>query len=98
MDETRADETREEMEVSEETGATPEEAHRIGEFHDLREMLETLLDKVSGISEQLSSFSATAIDNGAEVRDVDGDGDADVIIADDDVEIIPEVEDMDLDI
>lgn len=86
--------------IEDDTGASGEEAHRIGEFDDLRDRLERIENALGNITSTLEAMRATAaaidIDNGADVVDVDGDGDADVI---DDGEIeIPDYEDMDLDL
>jgi hypothetical protein len=85
--------------IEDETGTSGEEAHRIGEFDDLRGRLERIEGMLGTITETLDSMRATAaaidIDNGADVMDGDGDGDADVIA--DDIEI-PDYEDMDLDL
>jgi hypothetical protein len=82
-----------------ETGTSGEEAHRIGEFDDLRDRLERIEGMLGTITETLDSMRATAaaidIDNGADVMDGDGDGSADVIA--DEIEI-PDYEDMDLDL
>lgn len=90
--------TPEEQEIEDETGASGEEAHRIGEFDDLRDRLERIENALGAITETLEAMRTTAaaidIDNGADV--MDGDGDADVI-ADDEIEI-PDYEDMDLDL
>lgn len=95
---TEDDLTPEEQEIEDETGASGEEAHRIGEFDDLRDRLERIENALGTITETLEAMRATAaaidIDNGADV--MDGDGDADVI-ADDEIEI-PDYEDMDLDL
>lgn len=92
--------TPDEQEIEDETGTSGEEAHRIGEFDDLRDRLERIESALGNITSTLDSMRATAaaidIDNGADVVDVDGDGDADVI-ADDEIEI-PDYEDMDLDL
>ena len=75
------------------------EAHRIGEFDDLRGRLERIEGMLGTITETLDSMRAAAaaidIDNGADVTDGDGDGDADAVA--DDIEI-PDYEDMDLDL
>lgn len=85
--------------IEDETGTSGEEAHRIGEFDDLRGRLERIEGMLGTITETLDSMRAAAaaidIDNGADVMDGDGDGDADVIA--DDIEI-PDYEDMDLDL
>ena len=90
--------TQDEQEIEDETGTSGEEAHRIGEFDDLRDRLERIESALGNITSTLEAMRATAaaidIDNGADV--VDGDGDADAI-SDDEVEI-PDYEDMDLDL
>lgn len=106
--ETEADDlTPDEREIEDETGTSGEEAHRIGEFDDLRDRLErientlgTITETLGTITETLEAMRTTAaaidIDNGADVVDIDGDGDAD-IVTDDAVEI-PDYDDMDLDL
>lgn len=88
-----------EQEIEDETGTSGEEAHRIGEFDDLRDRLERIESMLDTITSTLESMRTTAaaidIDNGADVADVDGDGDADVV-TDDEVDIIPDYDDMDL--
>lgn len=105
MDEDEKPETEDELTPDEqmieaETGTSGEEAHRIGEFDDLRDRLERIENMLGGITSTLEAMRTTAaaidIDNGADVVDVDGDGDADGI-ADDEIEI-PDYEDMDLDL
>lgn len=92
--------TPDEQMIEDETGTSGEEAHRIGEFDDLRDRLERIENALGNITSTLDAMRATAaaidIDNGADVMDGDGDGDADVI-ADDEIEI-PDYEDMDLDL
>lgn len=100
--ETEADDlTPEEQEIEDETDTSGEEAHRIGEFDDLRDRLERIESMLGAITETLEAMRTTAaaidIDNGADVVDVDGDGDADVITEDGVVEI-PDYDDMDLDL
>ena len=97
---TEDDLTPDEREIEDDTGTSGEEAHRIGEFDDLRDRLERIENTLGTITETLEAMRATAaaidIDNGADVVDVDGDGDAD-IVTDDAVEI-PDYDDMDLDL
>ena len=92
--------TPEELDVEDETGTSGEEAHRIGEFDDLRDRLERIEDMLGSITSTLEAMRTTAsaidIDNGADVVDVDGDGDADVV-TDDEIKI-PDYDDMDLDL
>lgn len=87
--------------IEDETGTSGEEAHRIGEFDDLRDRLERIENALGDITSTLEAMRTTAaaidIDNGADVVDVDGDGDADVA-NDDEVGIIPDYDDMDLDL
>lgn len=100
--ETEADDlTPEEQEIEDETDTSGEEAHRIGEFDDLRDRLERIESALGNITSTLEAMRTTAaaidIDNGADVAGVDGDGDADVV-TDDVVDIIPDYDDMDLDL
>lgn len=92
--------TPDEQEIEDDTGTSGEEAHRIGEFDDLRDRLERIESALGNIAATLEAMRTTAaaidIDNGADVADVDGDGDADVVT--DDVDIIPDYDDMDLDL
>lgn len=101
--ETEADDpTPEEREIEDETGTSGEEAHRIGEFDDLRDRLERIESALGNITSTLEAMRTTAaaidIDNGADVVDVDGDGDADVVTDDGEADIIPDYDDMDLDL
>lgn len=93
--------TPDEQEIEDETGTSGEEAHRIGEFDDLRDRLERIENALGTITSTLEAMRATAaaidIDNGADVVDADGDGDADAIADDGEIEI-PDYEDMDLDL
>lgn len=99
--ETEADDlTPEEREIEDETDTSGEEAHRIGEFDDLRDRLERIESVLGNITSTLEAMRTTAaaidIDNGGEVAD--GDGDVDVVTDDDEADIIPDYDDMDLDL
>lgn len=99
---TEADDlTPDEREIEDETDTSGEEAHRIGEFDDLRDRLERIENTLGNITSMIEAMRTTAaaidIDNGADVADVDGDGDADVATDDGDIEI-PDYDDMDLDL
>lgn len=101
--ETEADDlTPEEQEIGDDTGTSGEEAHRIGEFDDLRDRLERIERMLGNITSMVEAMRTTAaaidIDNGADVVDVDGDGDADVVTDDGEADIIPDYDDMDLDL
>ena len=100
---TEADDlTPDEQAIEDETDTSGEEAHRIGEFDDLRDRLERIESMLGNITSTLEAMRTTAaaidIDNGGEVADVDGDGDADVVTDDGEVDIIPDYDDMDLDL
>lgn len=102
---TEADDlTPDEQEIEDETGTSGEEAHRIGEFDDLRDRLERIEGALGTVTEMLEAMRTTAaaigIDNGADVVDADGDGDVDAVTDDDDDDaaIIPDYDDMDLDL
>ena len=100
---TEADDlTPEEQEIEDDTGTSGEEAHRIGEFGDLRDRLERIAGMLGDIASTLEAMRTTAaaidIDNGADVVDVDGDGDADAVTDDGEADIIPDYDDMDLDL
>lgn len=92
--------TPDETEIEQTAGVDGEEAHRVGEFDDLRDRLERIEGVVNAIAGVLDEMRATAdaidIDNGATVIDADGDGDADII--EDDVTVIPDYDDLDLDL
>jgi hypothetical protein len=94
--------TRDEQEIEDETDTSGEDAHRIGEFDDLRNRLERIENTLGNITSTLEAMRTTAaaidIDNGADVVDVDGDGDADVVTDDGEADIIPDYDDMDLDL
>lgn len=89
-----------ETEIEQTAGVDGEEAHRVGEFDDLRDRLERIESVVNAIAGVLDEMRATAdaidIDNGATVIDADDDGDADII--EDDVTVIPDYDDLDLDL
>ena len=74
------DETTEERDVAERDDLTPDEAHRVGEFDDLRDMLVRVLDKIDAMNERIDgiydSFTdavAQMVENGASVRETDAD-------------------------
>lgn len=92
--------TPDEREIENDTDTPGEEAHRIDGLDDLRERLERIESALGDIASAVEAMRANAaaidIDNGGEVAD--GDGDADVA-ADDDIDIIiPDYDDMDLDL
>lgn len=74
------DETTEERDTAERDDLTENEAHRAGEFDDLRDMLRDVLDKVSGLSERIDGIYdnftdsvAQMIENGATIKENDDD-------------------------
>lgn len=101
--ETESDDlTPEEQAIEDETDTSGEEAHRIGEFDDLRDRLERIENTLGDITSMLEAMRVTAaaidIDNGADVVDVDDDDDADVVTDDGEADVIPDYDDMDLDL
>lgn len=92
--------TPDETKIEQTAGVDGEEAHRVGEFDDLRDRLERIESVVNAIAGVLDEMRTTAdaidIDNGATVIDADDDGDADII--EDDVTVIPDYDDLDLDL
>lgn len=74
------DETTEERDTVERDGLTPDEAHRVGEFDDLRDMLARVLDKldamnerIDGIYDKFTDSVSQMIENGATVKETDDD-------------------------
>lgn len=81
------DETSEERDIAERDDLTPDEAHRVGEFDDLRDMLRDVLDKVNALSDRTDAISeridgiydnfadsvAQMVENGATVKENDDD-------------------------
>lgn len=72
------DETTEERDDAERDDLTPDEAHRTGEFDDLRDMLARVLDKIDSMNDRIDgiydSFTdsiAQMVENGAAVREND---------------------------
>ena len=72
------DETTEERDTADRDDLTPDEAHRAGEFDDLRDMLRSVLDKVDAIGERIDGIYdnfadsvAQLVENGATVREDD---------------------------
>lgn len=79
------DETSEERDTAERDDLTPDEAHRVGEFDDLRDMLRGVLDKVNAIGDRMDAISeridgiydnftdsvAQMVENGATVKEND---------------------------
>lgn len=80
------DETTEERDTAERDDLTENEAHRVGEFDDLRDMLRDVLVKVSALSERIDGIYdnftdsvAQMVENGATVKENDDDDAADAI-------------------
>lgn len=74
------DETIKETDIAERDGLDENEAHRVGEFDDLRDMLNRVLDVVNAISERVDGIYdaftdsiAQMVENGATVRENDAD-------------------------
>ena len=94
--------TPDEQKIEDGTDTSGEEAHRIGEFDDLRDRLERIENMLGNVASMVEAMRTTAaaidIDNGGEVAGADGDGDADAATDDDEADIIPDYDDMDLDL
>lgn len=75
----KEDLTENEQEEMEETGETPEEAHRQGEFEELKALITDLASEIAAGFKALDAAVATirgiAIDNGAELDGEDEDED-----------------------
>lgn len=82
------DETTEERDTAERDDLTPDEAHRAGEFDDLRDMLTSITDKlndviehtraiderIDGIYDKFADSVSQMVENGAIVREDDAAG------------------------
>lgn len=82
------DETPEEKDDAERDDLTDNEAHRTGEFDDLRDMLADILDKINamnqridGIYDKFADSIAQMVENGAVVKEESDDDDAAEAIA-----------------
>ena len=87
------DETPEERDDAERDDLTPDEAHRVGEFDDLRDMLARVLDKldamngrIDGIYDNFTDSVAQMVENGATVKESDDVAEAIAEAAADDLE------------
>lgn len=74
------EETIEEKDVADRDGLTENEAHRVGEFDDIRDMLAKALDKldamnsrIDGIYDNFTDSVAQMVENGATVKETDDD-------------------------
>lgn len=100
--ETRLDETADERTDAADTGATPDEAHRLGEFDDLRDRLANLTEVSNRILEGLEavrSSMAAFVEGGATIRE-DGNGEVEAVTeeSDEDVDLEIPIEDLDFDL
>ena len=71
-------ETTEERDTAERDDLTPDEAHRTGEFDDLRDMLTTITDKIDAMNERIDDIYdkfadsvSQMVENGATVSEDD---------------------------
>lgn len=87
------DETTEERGDAERNDLTPDEAHRVGEFDDLRDMLARVLDKIDAMGERIDGIYdnftdsvAQMVENGATVKETDDVAEAIAEAAADDLE------------
>ena len=100
-DETELDETRDERDIADDTDASPDETHRLGEFDDLRDRLSSLAsvaDKILDGLEAVRSSMAAFVEGGATIRE-DGDGDVEEVTEEsDDDELEVRIEELDFDL
>lgn len=87
------DETTEERDAAERDDLTSDEAHRTGEFDDLRDMLARVLDKIDAMNERIDGIYdnftdsvAQMVENGATVKESDDVAEAIAEAAADDLE------------
>lgn len=81
MDDTENNETTEEKDIQNEDGTTADEAHRVGEFDDLRDRIEALSSKIDDMIKTLTVFvssNRTGDDEDDEPDDVDDLVDSDI--------------------
>lgn len=73
-DETRDDETQEEETQAADTGETPDEAHRAGEYDELRDLLGSVIKKIDALT---SFITDATLEKPAAAREAEEDaGDA----------------------
>ena len=100
-DETTVDETLDERDIADDTDASPDETHRVGEFDDLRDRLASLAEvsqKILDGLEAVRSSMAAFVEGGATIRE-DGDGAVDEVTEeDDDAELEVPIEELDFDL
>lgn len=101
-DETTELETRDERDIAADTGATPDEAHRMGDFDDLRDRLANLsgvADKILEGLEAVRSSMAAFVEGGATIRE-DGDSAVEEVTEeeDEDTELEIPIEELDFDL
>ena len=100
-DETQLDETTSERIDADDSGATPDEAHRLGEFDDLRDRLSSLAEvsqKILDGLESVRSSMAAFVEGGATIRE-DGDAEVETVTEEDeDTELEIPIEDLDFDL
>ena len=100
-DETELDETRDERDIADDTDASPDEAHRVGEFDDLRDRLSSLAsvaDKILDGLEAVRSSMAAFVEGGATIRE-DGDSTVETVTEEDDeAELEVPIEELDFDL
>ena len=100
--ETRLDETTDERAIADDSGATPDEAHRVGEFDDLRDRLAALAEvsqKILDGLEAVRSSMAAFVEGGATIRE-DGAGEVEEVTEEDgdDAELEIPIEELDFDL
>lgn len=101
-DEAKLDETRDERDIERDDNTTPERAHELGEFDDLRDRLASLAEvsqKILDGLEAVRSSMAAFVEGGATIRE-DGDGHVETVTEeeDEDAELEIPIEELDFDL
>lgn len=101
-DETTMDETLDEHADADRDDLTPERAHELGEFDDLRDRLANLAsvaDKILEGLEAVRSSMSAFVEGGATIHE-DGDGSVETVTeeSDDDAELEVPIEELDFDL
>lgn len=72
-EQTRDDLTPDEVEQAADTGATPTEEHRAGEFEELKALLDSVITKLDSLASAIGDITSVAnsvnVDNGATFTD-----------------------------
>lgn len=79
QDATEETETPSEEARQEETGETPEEAHRAGEFDELRDLMQSIRDEIAGLRSTIADMMVERPAEEAPAPEEEESGDSDLI-------------------